>query len=134
MSVSRPSVSENYLEIAEAVSRRGECVRRRVGAVIVKDQAIVATGFNGAPPGQRSCLDGACPRATAKDVIPGEGYERSRCRVIHAELNAALRADWDRMQGSVMYVTDEPCEMCRPMIEASGISRVVTPSGVWNVR
>lgn len=116
-----------YLGIARAVSARGECVRRQVGAVVVQGHTIVSTGFNGAPPGKPSCLDGACPRA-ASTAVPGVGYAASGCVVIHAEANALLRADWDRMQGATLYCTDEPCELCAPLIEAAGIARVVYPT------
>lgn len=124
--MSRPGWDDYYLGIARTVAARGECTRRQVGAVIVKDRAIVSTGFNGAPPGEKSCLDGACPRALF-DPTPGVGYAATGCVVIHAEVNALLRADWDRMQGAVLYCTDEPCEMCAPLIRAAGIAKVVHP-------
>lgn len=120
----RPGWEAYYLGIAQAVAARAECVRRQVGAVIVKDRSIVATGFNGAPPGKPSCLDGNCPRA-ASTAVPGQDYAQSGCVVIHAEANALLRADWDRMQGATLYCTDEPCQLCLPLIEAAGIIRIV---------
>lgn len=125
--MTRPDWTAYYLGIARSVAERGECTRRQVGAVIVKDHSIVATGFNGAPPGEKSCLDGVCPRA-ASDAKPGVGYASSGCVVIHAEVNALLRADWDRMQGATLYCTDEPCEMCAPLIRAAGIEAVVFPT------
>lgn len=125
----RPSWDSYYIGIARAVAARAECSRRQVGAVVVQGRTIVATGFNGAPPGKPSCLDGACPRA-ASTATPGVGYAASGCVVIHAEANALLRADWDQMQGATIYVTDEPCELCAPLIEAAGISRVVFPDPV----
>lgn len=123
----RPTVDEYYLGIATAVAARGECVRRKVGAVIVKNDAVVGTGFNGAPAGERSCLDGACPRAY-RDVVSGIGYAASGCVVIHAEVNAIIRAGRERCLGATLYVTDEPCESCAPLVRAAGIARVVTPS------
>lgn len=123
----RPSVDDYYLGIAEAVSRRGECLRRRVGAVIVKNQTIVATGYNGAPPGVKSCLEGGCPRASS-DAKPGEGYADSGCNVIHAETNAIIRAGRERCENATIYITDEPCELCRPLIDAAGIGLVIFPS------
>lgn len=122
--MTRPNVDEYYLGIAAAVAARGECTRRRVGAVIVRDQTIVGTGYNGAPPGEKSCLDGACPRAVA--FAPrGSGYAESGCVVIHAETNAIIRAGRDRCVGATLYVSSEVCEMCRPLIRAAGIIRVV---------
>ncbi len=127
--MSRPGWESYYLGIAQAVAARAECVRRQVGAVIVQGHTIVATGFNGAPPGKHSCLDGNCPRA-ASTAVPGQDYAQSGCVVIHAEANALLRADWDRMQGATLYCTDQPCQLCFPLIEAAGISTIVygTPS------
>lgn len=120
----RPLVSDYYLGIAKAVSARAECTRRQVGAVIVKDNAIIATGYNGSAPGEPSCLDGACPRANS-DAAPGTGYASSGCVAIHAEVNAMLRAPWDQMQGSTLYCTDKPCDLCAPIIQAAGITDVV---------
>lgn len=123
----RPSLDEYYLGVAAAVAARGECVRRRVGAVIVSGETIVATGYNGAPPGRKSCLDGACPRALS-DATPGTGYAESGCSVIHAETNAIIRAGRERCEGATIYVTDAPCDLCRPLIVAAGIARVVSGS------
>lgn len=121
----RPTVDDYYLGIAEAVAARAECVRRKVGAVIVRDQTIMATGFNGAPPGRPSCLDGACPRASS-DAEPGTGYAATGCTAIHAEANAIIRAGRERCLGATMYATAEPCDLCRALIEAAGIAAVVT--------
>lgn len=125
--LARPSFDEYYLGVAAAVSSRGECVRRKVGAVIVSGETIVATGYNGAPAGQRSCLDGACPRAES-NATPGTGYAESGCSVIHAEANAIIRAGRERCEGATIYVTDAPCDLCRPLIVAAGIARVVSGS------
>lgn len=122
----RPTWDQYYSLIAKAVASRGECSRRQVGAVIVKDHTIISTGYNGAPPGARSCLDGACPRASS-DATPGRDYAESGCHVIHAELNAVIRAGRDRCMGATMYVTEEPCVLCVPLIRAAGISSVVHP-------
>lgn len=124
MLINRPDWDEYYLGIADAVSARGECLRRRVGAVIVRDHSIVSTGYNGAPAGEPSCLEGACPRANS-GVRPGSGYSESGCRAIHAESNAIIRAGLDRCLGATIYITDEPCDLCTPLIQAAGITRVV---------
>lgn len=129
----RPSWDEYYLGIANAVAARGECSRRQVGAVIVKHHTIIATGYNGAPAGEPSCLDGACPRAFSQ-AKPGEGYAQSGCKAIHAETNAIIRAGRDRCLGATMYITTDPCELCRPLIIASGIARVIAcDAPVWEI-
>lgn len=120
----RPRWDDYYLGIAQAVKVRGECARRQVGAVVVRQHWIVATGYNGAPPGHLSCLDGACPRAT---VVVGSGadYAATGCVVIHAEQNAIIRAGWDRCSGATLYVTDTPCMMCTPLMYAANLNKVV---------
>lgn len=126
MTRERPDWDTYYLGIAHAVSARAECSRRKVGAVIVRDHSIVATGYNGAPAGHRSCLDGSCPRATSNSK-PGSGYAASGCVAIHAEANAIIRAGRERTLGATIYITDEPCELCRPLIAAADIARIVHP-------
>lgn len=120
----RPDWDTYYLAIAEAVSKRGECVRRQVGAVIVRDSSIVGTGYNGAAPGMVSCLDGACPRARGS-AAAGTGYADSGCTAIHAEANAIIRAGRERTLGATIYITHKPCDLCTPLIEAAGIARIV---------
>lgn len=121
----RPDWDTYYLDIAKAVSKRGECSRRQVGAVIVREHTIVATGYNGYPPGDRSCLEGHCPRANSQ-AKPGSGYANSGCGAIHAECNAIIRAGRERCLGATIYVTAKPCVLCAPLIKAAGITRVVT--------
>lgn len=126
----RPSVDEGYLLIAQAVAARADCTRRKVGAVVVQGDRIVATGYNGAPPGRPGCLSaGACPRGrlTAEQVPPGSSYDTGAgaCIAVHAEANALLRASWADLKGATLYVTDEPCDGCRRLIDATGIARVV---------
>ncbi len=130
--MSRPTVDEWALGVAEAVSTRGECVRRQVGAVILDPwKRIVSCGYNGAPPRARSCLDGACPRASMENVVPLRGYGESGCVVTHAEENAITEAGRSRCRGCTIYVTCEPCEMCYPRIRGAGIVRIVWPDGEW---
>lgn len=121
----RPDWDTYYSGVAEAVAARGECVRRKVGAIIVRDHTIISTGYNGAPSGEPSCLDGHCPRANRTDVVHGTGYAESGCRVIHAETNAIIRAGRDRCIGATLYVTTHPCDLCSSLIQAAGIARVV---------
>lgn len=127
----RPDWDEFYLGIAAAVAARGECLRRQVGAVVVKGRSVVSLGYNGAPPGRPSCLLGACPRGqlTYAEAPAGVNYTGTGCNVIHAEANCLLRASWADMQQATMYVSCEPCEQCAPLVEAAGIGRVVWPDG-----
>jgi dCMP deaminase len=127
--INRPSWDEYYLGIAKAVSARGDCIRRQHGAVIVKNHSIVATGYNGAPPGSdKSCgATGQCPRNLDPNSKHGEG-SYDLCWATHAEANALLRASWEDLQGSTIYITGDPCPGCVKLIKSSGIDRVVSAS------
>lgn len=126
----RPSWDEWGLELAETVARRADCTRRRIGAVLMTpDHSIVATGYNGARPGAPGCLTaGACPRGRS-NVSPGSSYDTGEgaCIALHAEQNALLRATWQDMLASTLFVTDEPCDGCWRMISGTPIDRVVWP-------
>ena len=129
-----PGWDEYFLGIETAVSDRAKCTRRRVGALLVLDRRIIATGYNGAAPGRPDCLEGACPRGQLSyDQVPGLGdYDRPGtpgfCIAIHAEVNALLFSTRDT-KGAVAYITDEPCPGCRKALAAAGIERVVWPQG-----
>ena len=128
----RPGWDEYFLGIAQAVAARGECVRSRVGAVLVRDNRIVATGYNGVEAGKLSCLDGICPRAQ-NDVPRGTPYSQQGkgvCIAYHAEDNCltdAYRRDLD-VSGATMYLTKEPCEQCAPVLSSLHL-RAVWPGG-----
>lgn len=126
----RPDWDEYFLNIAEAVAARADCKRRRVGAVIVARNRIVATGYNGAPAGDRGCLAGACPRGyrTHEELPPGSSYDTGpgSCIAVHAEANALLYADRDRAEGGTLYCTEDPCDGCLRLIRGAGITSVVT--------
>ncbi|MDR0366581.1 MAG: dCMP deaminase family protein [Bifidobacteriaceae bacterium] len=132
--VTVPTWDEYFLGIARAVAARAKCVRRRVGAVLVVDRRIIATGYNGAAPGRPDCLEGACPRGQLSyDQVPGLGdYDRPGspgfCVAIHAELNALLFATRDTA-GATAYITDPPCPGCRKALAAAGVVRAVWPDG-----
>lgn len=123
---SRPSWDEYYLNIAVAVSARGDCVRAKHGAVIVKDHKIVSTGYNGTPSGsENSCGEaGGCPRALDPNAKHSEG-NYDLCWATHAESNALLRASWSELQGATVYITGKPCPGCSKLIASAGIARVV---------
>jgi dCMP deaminase len=131
--LSRPTWTEYGLLLAEAASTRADCTRRQVGAVIMdRAHRIVATGYNGGPPGGKSCLKGECPRGQST-VEPGTSYDTGAgvCIALHAEQNALLRASWDEMQESTIYVTHEPCGGCWRMIQGTPLVRVVFPEGCF---
>jgi dCMP deaminase len=128
----RPSKADHYLNIALEVSKRGTCIRRNYGCIIVKGDEIIATGYTGAPRGQHHCTEDACPRALL-GVKTGERYEL--CRSVHAEQNAIISAARKDMLGEDLYVigTDRasgstlavwPCLICRKLILNAGIERV----------
>lgn len=124
----KPTWDEYYLGIAKGVSVRGDCVRAQHGAVIVKNNRIIATGYNGTPPGDsRSCLTtGGCPRATDPNAQHSKG-EYDSCWATHAEANAIIRASYEDMQGATIYVTGDPCPGCFKLIRSAGLI-LCTPS------
>ena len=128
-----------YLDIADAAQARSTCLRRRYGAIIVRDDEIVATGYNGAPRGRENCIDlGRCARKML-NVPAGERYEL--CRSVHAEANAIISASRRDMLGATLYLVGRtadtgeynpdttPCAMCRRLIINAGIQKVVCRVG-----
>lgn len=139
----RLSKIEYYLDIALAVAKRGTCMRRKFGAIIVNNDRIVSTGYVGAPRGRENCCDrGKCFRE--ENSIPsGQRYEL--CRSVHAEMNAIINASKEEMEGSTLYLVGiendstftknaEPCSMCKRMIINAGITNVIVrttdPNGI----
>lgn len=135
----RISKVEYYLNIAADVAKRGTCLRRNFGAVIVKDDRIVATGYTGAPRGSLNCCDvGTCRREELK-VPSGERYEL--CRSVHAEMNAIISSSQEELKGATLYLFGwemkdgefdhpvtcaEPCLLCKRCIVNSGIAEVIS--------
>lgn len=122
--MSRPSWDAYYLGIARAVAARASCLRRQVGAVIVVDNAILATGYNGTPMGVRNCDEGGCPRC-ASDAPPGAGYDACIC--VHAEENAIAFAarHGNATKGGTLFTTLRPCFGCAKKSIQAGIRRIV---------
>jgi dCMP deaminase len=120
----RPSWDEYFMLIAELAATRSTCLRRQVGAVIVKDKKILATGYNGAPSGLKHCLDIGCLREELK-IPSGERHEL--CRATHAEQNAIVQAALFgvSIKDSTMYSTTQPCILCTKLIINAGIKRIV---------
>jgi dCMP deaminase len=124
----RPGWDEYFMEITRLVAKRSTCLRRQVGAVVVKDKNILATGYNGAPSGVAHCLDVGCLRE--KMGIPS-GERHELCRGLHAEQNAIIQAakHGTNIDGSTLYCTTMPCIICSKMIINAGIRRVVYEEG-----
>lgn len=132
----RPSKTEYYLDIAAAVAKRSTCVRRQYGAVIVKNDTIVSTGYNGAARGIDNCCDVEECWREAHGIPHGEQYEK--CQAVHAEANAIINASREEMEGATLYlagfengermVNPRPCEMCARLIRNAGIAVVVSKS------
>ncbi|NLU49075.1 MAG: cytidine deaminase [Syntrophomonadaceae bacterium] len=120
----RPSWDEYFLELAEMVAKRSTCVRRHVGAVLVKEERIIATGYNGAPQGLTHCLDAGCLRE--EKGIPS-GYRYELCRGVHAEQNAVINAARYGVStlDSVLYCTNQPCVLCARMLINAGVKKIV---------
>ncbi|HOU36048.1 MAG TPA: dCMP deaminase family protein [Candidatus Omnitrophota bacterium] len=125
---SRISWDEYFMQIAHLVSQRATCLRRRVGAVIVKDKRMLATGYNGAPSGLSHCLETGCLRDRLK--IPS-GQRHELCRGLHAEQNAIIQASLygTSVKGSTAYVTNQPCIICAKMLINAGITEIVIAGG-----
>jgi len=129
----RPAWDDYFIEIAKVVSSRSTCLRRKYGAVIVKDRVIISSGYNGSPRGMENCIDlNRCTREEM-NVPSGERYEL--CEAVHAEQNAIINAPPDRMKGSTIYIAGfeedqsfaagRPCKLCERMIRNSQIAEVV---------
>ena len=120
----RPSWDEYFLSIARMVASRSNCVKRRVGAVIVLDRRIISTGYNGTPRGTRNCNEGGCPRCNS--FVEG-GTQLDECLCSHGEENAITQAAFHgvSVRGSTVYTTFCPCLMCTKMIINAGIIEVV---------
>lgn len=133
-----------YLDLADVVSRRGTCLRRHYGAVIVKNDEVIATGYVGAPRGRKNCSDmNRCIREEMK-IPRGERYEL--CRSVHAEANAIISAEREKMIGATLYLSgrevatgeyvknSNSCSMCKKMIINAGIERVYVRDDEENYR
>ncbi len=133
-----------YLDLAEMVSQRSTCLRRHYGAVIVKNDEVIATGYSGAPRGRKNCTDiGSCIRESLK-IPRGERYEL--CRSVHAEANAIICASRQQMIGSTMYLAGtevstgeyiknaSSCSMCKRQIINAGIEKIIVRDDKDNFR
>lgn len=120
----RPGWDTYFMNIARVVKTRGNCLRRQVAAVIVKDRRIISTGYNGTPSGIRNCFEGGCPRCASR---VGSGKNLGECICAHAEENAIIQAAnyGVALRGATLYCTDSPCLLCAKMIISAGIKKVI---------
>ena len=127
--MNRPSWDEYFMQMAELTAQRSTCLRRQVGAIIVKEKHIIATGYNGVPKGLPHCEElGGCLREKL-EIPSGERHEL--CRALHAEQNAIIQAATlgQSIEGATIYITHQPCIICAKMIINAGISRIVIRRG-----
>jgi dCMP deaminase len=128
MANDRPSWNQYFSSIARMVATRSTCLRRHVGAVLVKEKRILSTGYNGAPAGLRHCIEVGCLREAAS--IPS-GTRHELCRALHAEQNAIVQAAYHGISiaGSTLYCTNKPCVICSKMLINAGIKRIFYDEG-----
>jgi dCMP deaminase len=119
----RPSWHEYFMSMAELAASRSTCLRRRVGAVLVKDRRILCSGYNGAPSGLPHCRETGCLR---KQLNVPSGEKHELCRGVHAEQNAIIQAACHgiSIKGATLYCTNQPCSICAKMIINAGIIKV----------
>lgn len=134
----RISKTDTYLNVAEVFAYRSTCLKRKYGAVIVKNDVVLSTGYNGSPRGYDNCCDiGSCPRIR-KNLHQGQGYDI--CRAIHAEQNALLNCSREQTLGADLYLAGvnpgdnsvheaKPCPLCARMIIQAGIRNVIVRTG-----
>ena len=123
--ITRPDIDEYFLKIASVVAERATCRRHNIGAVAVRDRHILATGYNGAPAGQKDCLELGCLR---DEMGIASGTRSEVCRAIHAEQNVIIQASLHgvSLEGATIYCTHSPCVLCSKMLVNARISRFVT--------
>ncbi|AMK13063.1 CMP/dCMP deaminase zinc-binding protein [methanogenic archaeon mixed culture ISO4-G1] len=124
----RPSNDEYFMEMAQLVSSRSTCMRRKVGAVIVKEKRVLSTGYNGSPKGTKHCEELGCIRV--KLNVPS-GTRHELCRGVHAEQNAVTQAAYFgvSVDGATIYTSTYPCSMCAKILINAGIKEIVYSEG-----
>ncbi len=120
--MTRPSWDEYFLTQVEDIALRATCTRRQIGAIITKDNKIVSSGYCGTVRGAEHCIDKGCIR---DDLGIESGTQLEVCDAVHAEANAIIQADGNKMDGATIYVNAYPCKICARMIVNAGIKRVV---------
>jgi len=120
----RPSWDEYFMEIVEIIKSRSTCLRRQVGALIVKDKRILTSGYNGAPSGCKHCSESGCIR---DDLNIPSGERHELCRATHAEQNAIAQAAYSgtSVKDSTLYITAQPCVLCAKLAINAGIEKII---------
>lgn len=118
----RPSWDEYFMTMACLTSLRSNCIKRKVGSVIVKDNKVLSIGYNGTPFGMKNCIDGGCVRCS---MVKESGKDLDLCICLHAEENALMFVPKDQLKGSTLYCTLNPCIGCLKKIIQCQISRIV---------
>jgi dCMP deaminase len=126
--IKRPDWTDYFMDITRLVARRSTCIRRQVGAIVVKDKRILATGYNGVPTGLPHCEDVGCIREQQK--IPS-GQRHELCRGLHAEQNTIIQAAFHgiSINGAILFCTTLPCSICLKMLINAGIKEIVYEQG-----
>lgn len=121
---SRPTIDEYFMEMAHLAAKRSTCLRRKVGAVIVKDKRVLSTGYNGVPRGLPHCEEVGCVRES-KNIPTGERHEL--CRGVHAEQNAIIQAAvfGTSIDGAIIYSTNHPCVVCVKLLINANITEII---------
>jgi len=124
MGTRKPSWDDYFMSLARQARVRSNCMRRQMGAILVRDKSVISSGYNGTPLGVTDCLHGSCPRC-ASDTPPWEGYESCIC--VHAETNAILFAARNGIstQGSAIYTGTRPCVGCLKELIQAGVRKIV---------
>ncbi|MFO7748483.1 MAG: cytidine/deoxycytidylate deaminase family protein [Desulfobacteraceae bacterium] len=127
-SLERPSWDDYFMEMAKLAASRATCLRRKVGAVLVKDRRLLCSGYNGAPSGLPHCSETGCLR---EQLLVPSGEKHELCRGVHAEQNAIIQAACHgvSIRGAVLYCTNQPCSICAKMIVNAGIEKVYFQDG-----
>lgn len=126
--MNRPDWDEYFMQIAQDTKTRSNCLTRQVGAIIVKDKRIIATGYNGTPMGIKNCFDGGCERCLKrKKGQIQSGEDEDKCICVHAEQNALLQSAYHGIstKDGILFTTASPCRNCAKMIINSGIKRII---------
>jgi len=126
--IKRPDWTEYFMDITRLIARRSTCIRRQVGAIVVKDKRILATGYNGVPTGLAHCEDVGCIRE--QNNIPS-GQRHELCRGLHAEQNVIIQAAFHgiSINGATLFCTTLPCSICLKMLINSGITAIIYEQG-----
>lgn len=126
--ITRPDWTEYFMDITRLVARRSTCIRRQVGAIVVKDKRVLATGYNGVPTGLAHCEDVGCIRE--QNNIPS-GQRHELCRGLHAEQNTIIQAAYHgiSINGAILFCTTLPCSICLKMLINAGIKEIIYEQG-----